>query len=136
MINTLKRRFYLAGGCFALGFVFLFSVAGVGLAENVTNSLQGKKRDPFVALVNSNGTIKRDSELFPAPKLSAALMDIVLKAIIWDEKRPLAMINTKVYSEGMEITQGLKVEKIYPNSVLLNDNGNPITIQLRKTVKR
>lgn len=136
MIDTPKKRFYLTTGFFVLGSVFFLSIIRAGLAENGTNSLQGKKRDPFVALVNSNGTIKRDSELFPAPKLSSALMDIVLKAIIWDEKRPLAMINTKVYSEGMEITKGLKVEKIYPNSVLLSDNGNLITIQLRKTVRK
>lgn len=106
-----------------------------GFAENDTSTLYGKKRDPFVALVNSNGTIKREDELFPVAKKKSLSMNIALKAIIWDEKKPLAMINNKVYSEGKEIAEGLKVEKIYPGSVVLNDNGSLVTIQLRKTVK-
>ncbi|MFA5060365.1 MAG: general secretion pathway protein GspB [Candidatus Omnitrophota bacterium] len=94
-----------------------------------------KKRDPFVALVNSQGKIKAKEELFPSIAPKSLSMNIVLKAIIWDEARPLAMINNKVYGQGSEITKGLIVEKINPNDVVLNDNGNPVVIQLRKAVK-
>jgi type II secretory pathway component PulC len=105
-------------------------------SEEASQPYEAKKRDPFVALVHSDGKIKTREELFPPPvKKSSLSMNIVLKAIIWDEERPLAMINNKIYSEGNEIAPGLTVEKIQQNSVVLNDNGSLVTIPLRKIEK-
>lgn len=96
-----------------------------------------KKRDPFVALVHSDGKIKTKDELSPIiQKKSSLSMNIVLKAILWDEERPLVMINNKIYSEGKQITEGLTVHKISPNSVELDDNGTIVNIQLRKIEKK
>ena len=94
-----------------------------------------KKRDPFVALVNPDGKIKSQEELFPAAQGKSLPFNIVVSAIIWDEKRPLAMINNKIYSEGKEIGE-LIIEKIQPNSVIVNDHGAHITIQLRRNEKK
>ena len=102
-----------------------------------TNVVENKKRDPFVALVNASGKIKTDDELFPVLKKKTSLsMNITLKAIIWDSTRPVAFINTKNYHEGDEITEGLKIQKINPNDIVLNDNGSLISISLRKMEKK
>ncbi len=96
-----------------------------------------KKRDPFIALVDSNGKIKPPERLCPDLKKDLVEIDVTLAAIIWDENRPLAMINGKVYSEGSEIGNipGLVLERIYPNSVIINKNGNMVTVPLRKVLK-
>lgn len=111
-----------------------YGVLSASAEDRSTEDLP-KKRDPFVALVNSNGKIKTGAELFRPVEKKPLSMNIVLKAILWDEQRPLAMINNKIYSEGKEIAPGLILEKIQPNSVVLNDNGNQVTVQLRKAVK-
>ncbi|MFH1360311.1 MAG: hypothetical protein ABIJ41_04650 [Candidatus Omnitrophota bacterium] len=100
------------------------------------NSEQGtKKRDPFVALVDPNGNIRSWEELFPRQVTTPINTTVNLSAILWDEKRPLALINGKIFSEGQEITKGIRLEKINPNSIELNNNGAPMTIVLRKIKK-
>ena len=107
----------------------------IGLAQEGQIASGPKKRDPFVALVNSNGKIKSSDELFPVIQKKPLSMNILLSAIIWDVKHPLAMINNKVYSEGSEIVTGLRLEKINPASVVLNDNGDEVIVPLRKSIK-
>ena len=127
-----SRPFYIT--CLGVlgGFLFLSSTA----AQEGISSGAGKKRDPFVALVNSDGKIKTEQELFQSSEKKSLAINIALKAIIWDEKRPLALINDKVYSEGTKVTGDVIIEKINPNSIVVNDSGNLITIQLRKTEKK
>lgn len=124
-----RWRYVLWGG---LTWLLLCNSSQI-FAENTPSR---KKRDPFVALVNSNGKIKSEREIFPDLQ-RPLLINVSLTAIIWDEKKPLAMINGKIYSEGSFIggMEGLTLEKIYPNSVILNENGNLATISLRKAIK-
>ena len=99
------------------------------------NGAVRKKRDPFVALVTPDGKIKTERQLFPPEATPTLSMNITLKAIMWDERRPLVLINNKVYEEGALIAQDLTVEKILPNSVVLNNQGTPVTMYLRKPQK-
>ena len=107
----------------------------LSFAQDHISPVDRKKRDPFVALASSDGKIKSKEELFPTSQKKPLSINIVLTAIIWDERNPLAMINSKVYSKGKEIAPGLTLEEIHPNSIVLNDSGNLVTIQLRKATK-
>ncbi len=116
----------------AIVLALLCAKENYSFAQDSEWDAQHKKRDPFVALVSTNGKIKTAEELFPVIKSKPLSMNISVRAIIWDEKRPLVLINNKVYAEGAEIAGGLKVDKIAPNSVTLNDNGNLVTLPLKK----
>lgn len=120
----------------SLSCVFLFLIGAFSFAEDGNVSSREKKRDPFVALVSPNGKIKSKEELFPRARRRPLSVNIALKAIVWDEKRPLVMINNKVYVEGNEIAAGLRIDKIYPDSIVINDNGNQVTIPLRKSPEK
>jgi len=123
-----------AHGCvksFAIGLIFLL-IPSIGLAQAVSSSNKAKKRDPFVALVKSDGKIKSAEELFPIAEEKPLSVHITVNAIIWDEKRPVALVNGKVYPEGAKIAPGVIVEKIDPRSIVVNDNGSLVTIKLQK----
>ena len=126
----MNRNLFIKGG---VG--FLIMSLEVALTSGVFAQEQ-KRRDPFVALVGSDGRIKTFSELFPVIKEKPLSMNITIKAIIWDDTRPLALINNKIYPRGGQIAEGLIVEDIQPNSVTLNDNGNRVTVPLRKIEKK
>ncbi len=128
----------MKSGVIFLSMVFLAGVfsAGVG-AETTSSALERKERDPFVALVDSTGKMKTYEDLFSSstPTKQSLSADMKVKAILWDKQRPVVLINSKIYSEGSVILDGLSVQKINPDSVILNDQGNPVTIILRKTRK-
>lgn len=98
------------------------------------------RRDPFVPLVDSQGNIRSGQNLFvPAGEI---LAKIVLKGILWDAKNPIAVINGKVLSEGSELvvedagfSKTVIVQKINPESVILNYNEREFEIKLRKKEK-
>jgi hypothetical protein len=91
-----------------------------------------KKRDPFVDLVDASGRIKTEDELFEAAQ-SFASSTIILKGVIWDPKRPLAVINGKIYGEGAIIAEGMVIEKIHTNGVVLKTpDDQRIKIDLKK----
>lgn len=95
----------------------------------------GIKRDPFIPLVDSTGRVKEASEL-TRPVQSLLPLNISLKGIIWSKTNPLAIINNKIYKEGDKIFEGLILEKINLESVILNDRGEKIQINLRKKEKK
>jgi len=120
---------------FSLAFALLATFAFCVFAEDGKSAGERKKRDPFVALVDYTGKIKSYEDLFPTTLKKPLSADVAVKAIIWDEKRPLAFINNKIYGEGAEIAKDLTIEKINFDSVVLNDQGNAVTVKLRKTSK-
>ena len=128
----MNKNALAAGGVCFLAVV----IAHASVSAEDAFSQEKKRRDPFVALVSAEGKIKAFSELFPVVKEKPLSMNIAIKAIIWDDKRPLALINNKIYPEGGQIAEGLTVEDIQPNTVTLNDNGNRVTVQLRKIEKK
>lgn len=132
VIRSRKEIGIVIAGLTAWGF-FIFS-AKIS-AETTISAADVKKRDPFVALVDSAGKIKPYEQLFPIFSEGPLSTDLALKAILWDEKSPAALINNKIYKEGAAITRGLTVEKISPDSVKLNDRGDPIILKLRKPLK-
>ncbi|HOX55041.1 MAG: hypothetical protein PHI86_02480 [Candidatus Omnitrophica bacterium] len=98
------------------------------------------RRDPFVPLVDNQGNIRSGQNLFvPAEEIAAK---IVLKGILWDAKNPIAVINGKVLSEGSQLivedagfAKTVIVQKINPDSVILNYNDREFEIKLRKKEK-
>lgn len=116
--------------CF-IGWIALL-VSWPGL-ESLAQKESLKKRDPFVALINSSGKMKTDQELFPAdPQKVIVAFDAVLSAILWDGKKPLALINKKIYTQGATLSEGVILEKIDKNEVTIDDNGNPMILKIRK----
>lgn len=102
------------------------------LGQDNRDRLPTKKRDPFVDLVDASGRIKTDDELFEAAQ-SFTPSTIILKGIIWDKRRPLAVINGKVYAEGAVIAEGMMLEKIHANSIVLKTSDDRrIKIDLKK----
>lgn len=93
------------------------------------------KRDPFVPLIDSTGRIKPESELRRSAEVLLPL-NISLKGIIWSPKDPLAIINNKIFREGAMIFEGLTLEKINSDHIILNDRGEKIKIYLRKKEKK
>lgn len=98
------------------------------------------RRDPFVPLVDQQGNMRSGEDLFMPTK--DILPQVVLKGILWDERNPLAVINNKVLSEGAQVPLGdtgfsriIILEKINPESVVLNYNGREFMIKLRKKEK-
>ena len=114
--------------------LFFASCAFV-FTETIIFAADVKKRDPFVALIDSAGKIKSYEDLFAVNSGKPLSVDVALKAILWDEKSPLVLINNKVYKEGATITPGLMVEKITPDGVTLNDRGTSVDLKLRKNLK-
>jgi len=113
-----------------LSLVIFLPVLACGEEGNV--KAPAKKRDPFVDLVDASGRIKTEDELFEAGQkfISSA---VVLKGIIWDKKRPLAVINGKIYSEGATIAEGLVLEKISSEGIILKGQDEQrIRIDLKK----
>ncbi len=116
--------------CFIGWIAILVSWPGL---ESLAQKESLKKRDPFVALINSGGKMKTDQELFPAdPQKVTVTFDAVLSAILWDEKKPLALINKKIYNQGAVLAEGVVLQKINKADVLLDNNGNPMTLKVRK----
>jgi len=97
---------------------------------NNKKNINVPKRDPFVALVNRDGTLRSVEDLFKPDE--AVPIEIKLKGILWGKKQPVAIINDKIFKEGSEITKGVILEKIDVNSVIVNYQGRKITTYLRK----
>ena len=73
------------------------------------------KRDPFLPLVDKKGrpvSIVEGGVQFKAS-------DLYLEGIIWDEVKPMAIINDEVVSSGDKI-RGVTIEKIEKDKVILN----------------
>lgn len=120
----------IAGLILVLFFVVPVFADGPGPLE------KSKKRDPFVDLVDPSGRIRTEDELFQTPQkvLPAA---IILKGIIWDTKRPLAVISGKVYGEGAAVSGDITLEKINKDGVILKTSDNQrIKIELKKREKK
>lgn len=88
-------------------------------AEEFTYDSHGKK-DPFsppvISAVEKAGT--------------EVLAGVRLEGIIWDEKKPIAVINDKVVGIGDEIS-GAKIIDIRQNEVIFDVNGQMVTVKLR-----
>ena len=119
-----------------ISLLFILIFLGPAVAQKDPETGETKKRDPFVDLVDASGRIKTGDELFESSQ-KVVPTNIVLKGIIWDEKRPLAVINGKIYGEGVTIAEGLVLEKINIGSVILRTRDNQIIkIELRKREKK
>lgn len=119
-----------------INLLLMFIFFGSTLAQGGKETNTVKKRDPFVDLVDASGRIKTEDEWFESSQ-RVIPTNIILKGIIWDEKRPLAIINGKIYGEGATISDGVVLEKINIGSVILKTQDNQsIKIELRKKEKK
>lgn len=119
-----------------IGLVVINFLASSALTLGAEEALSAKKRDPFIDLVDASGRIKTEDELFNSfQKIPTA--SVLLKGIIWDKKRPLAIINGKIYGEGATIFEGLVLEKINMDGIVLKTgDGERIKIDLKKKEKK
>lgn len=76
-------------------------------------------RDPFMA----QGKLAKKGPSRPEA--------LALSGIIWDEKKPAAIINDNIVSVGDEI-QGKKVIKIEKNKVILQEDGEEYILRLEE----
>ena len=119
-----------------ISLLFILMFLGPAATLKGTETGEVKKRDPFVDLVDASGRIKTGDELFESSQ-KVVPTNIVLKGIIWDKKRSLAIINGKIYGEGATIAEGLVLEKINIGGVILRTRDNQIIkIELRKKEKK
>lgn len=100
-----------------IGSLIIF--CGFVYAEGFIYDSHGKK-DPFAPPVLA-GTDRSGAEM---------LAGIDLEGIIWDENKPVAIINDKVVNVGDEIS-GAKVIKITQNEVTFYINGQYVHIKLQ-----
>ena len=119
----------------AVIFLVFNSLIYSALAQSPEGALDVAKKDPFIPLVDPTGRVKEASEL-TRPVQSLLPLNISLKGIIWSKTKPLATINSKIYREGDKIFEGLILEQINPESIILNDRGEKIKINLRKKEKK
>ncbi|MFH1061325.1 MAG: hypothetical protein V1747_00360 [Candidatus Omnitrophota bacterium] len=83
-------------------------------------------RDPFIALVTSDGRI------LPGARETTESTNIELEGVIWDPNgNSLAIINGKPVKEQQRI-MNLQVLKIKKDSVLLQKEGKVIVVYLKK----
>lgn len=109
-----KKLYFLCVLC-----SFLCALCGEIFTEEFTYDSHGKK-DPFsppvISAVEKAGT--------------EVLAGVRIEGIIWDEKKPIAVINDKVVGIGDEIS-GAKIIDIKQNEVIFDVNGQMISVKLR-----
>lgn len=94
-------------------------LCGFLFAEEFIYDPHGKK-DPFTPPVIS-AVEKAGTEV---------LAGVRLEGIIWDEKKPIAVINDKVVSIGDEVS-GARIVEIRQNEVIFDVNGQMVSVKLR-----
>ena len=106
----------------------------LSIRENKINTLQNNqsltlKRDPF------NWPASQITKFKSFDKKNRALLftDLSLTGIIWDKKKPLAVINGKMLGIGDTI-KGAKVRKIHKESVLLRKHGTNYTLEFEPVI--
>ncbi|MDP2940173.1 MAG: general secretion pathway protein GspB [Candidatus Omnitrophota bacterium] len=120
---------------FLILFILFNMLISIGFCQDNELKTRELKRDPFVKLIDPTGRIKTEAELIRPAEVILPL-NIILKGIIWDKQKPLVIINDKVYKEGAVIFEGLILEKINPDNIILNDRGQKVKINLRKKEKK
>ncbi len=88
------------------------------------------KRDPFVPIVDLKSGIRSAEDLLGRPKEVVIPIKLELKAIIWDESRPLVVLNGKVLTE-QDVIPGtdVKVLKINRDHIIVNYGGKESIIK-------
>lgn len=131
--------FTIAGLLFIKTFFFkkpLGEKAGPEIPGEVTTAgKQEEKKDFFVleeALKKTRQKLvwERDPFEFPPKELERS-EGLNLTGVIYDGESPVAVINDVIVHEGDEI-EGVKVIKIEQNSVVLEKDGKPFTLELLK----
>lgn len=131
--------FTIAGLFFIKNFIFkkpLGEKAGPEIPGEVTTAEEQKEKIDFFVLedVLKGKRQKLDWERDPfklPPKEVSRTEGLNLTGVIYDGESPVAVINDIIVHEGDEI-EGVKVIKIEQNSVVLEKDGKPFTLELLK----
>jgi len=99
--------------------VMILILNGVVFAVN----LRAQERDPFVSPVDL-----RQQRL--AQKATIDLANVVLKGVIWNNRKAVAIINDELVMVGDE-WQGFKVERVDTDSVTINDGMNSYRLSVQ-----
>jgi hypothetical protein len=118
------------------------TIAATANEEPTVLSIRG---DKINALRNNQTlTLKRDPFNWPAAQVAKFksydkknsanfFAGLLLTGIIWDQKKPLAVINGKMLGVG-DIINGAKVRKIHKESVLLQKYGTNYTLEFEPVI--
>ena len=82
--------------------------------ESVQKFSYEEDKDPF--------SLKKRKVVGEEELASEFLKELTLKGILWDSKRPLAIINGEVVRKG-SIIKGIEIKRIEPNYVVLEVEG-------------
>lgn len=102
--------------------IFFCLLCGFSFAEEFTYDSHGRK-DPFSPPVIS-AVEKAGTEI---------LAGVRLEGIIWDKKKPMAIINDKVVGIGDSVS-GAEIIDIKKNEVIFGVNGQKVTVKLRAKI--
>ena len=127
---------------FALGINYPYTFAAATKDDPTVLSIRTDKIN--ILKNNQSLTLKRDPFNWPASQITRfksfdkrnrALLftDLSLTGIIWDKKKPLAVINGKMLGIGDTI-KGAKVRKIHKESVLLRKHGTNYTLEFEPVI--
>lgn len=104
-------------------FIFLLLYSFLFAEDLFIYNSHGKK-DPFSPPII--GAVEKTGE--------EVLKGVKLEGIIWDEKKPMAIINNKVVGVGDDIS-GAKIIEIKKNEVIFNFDSQTISVRLGKEVE-
>jgi len=101
---------------------FLFAVdVGSGTKKDLFVYIKEDIRDPFIPLLdNSSG--EKIVGLSSKDTMQIKLRGIVLNGILWDQDKPLVLINNKIYKLG-DLVNDLKIESIDADAVVFSYQG-------------
>lgn len=121
----------------SIGLVCLLS-AGISFAQLAKEKFvydSGGRRDPFIPLVD-NQTISGLRASFLPPKEKVRLpIEIAVKGILWNGQEYFAILNDQVLKKGQKL-DGIELEKIEPDKVVLKYRGEKFNIFLKKGSKQ
>ena len=121
--------------CLITVIFYAASASTAFLVGSVAGELQSKKfvyddhkrRDPFVPLVNKSGVLIRRTD----STFGFEISQLNLEGILWDEKRPLAIINGKIVGIGDAISKS-KVMDIERKKVYLDFKGKIYELEIKQ----
>lgn len=87
------------------------------------------KRDPF----NWPASQVKKFKSFDRKSRTELFAGLSLTGIIWDKKKPIAVINGKMLGVG-DIIKGAKVKKIQKESVMLRKHGTNYTLEFKPAI--
>jgi len=116
--------FYLCAWCILSNFSLAAAQPNQDYIYNDFN-----KRDPLLPLIDAQGMPRSNEDLFKQAEYNLPIA-VKISGIMFSESAPFAVINGKVFKVGDSITEGLVVNKINPDNIILTYGSKLIKITM------